>query len=32
MLTGTLGAVPVDEVAEYLDMLARLGVLERVGG
>ena len=32
VLTGTLGPVPVDEVAEYLDVLARLGVLERVSG
>jgi aminopeptidase YwaD len=32
MLTGTLGAVPADEVAEYLDVLARLGVLERASG
>ncbi|HYI47850.1 MAG TPA: M28 family peptidase [Allosphingosinicella sp.] len=32
VLTGTLGAVPVEEVAEYLDVLARLGVLERVSG
>lgn len=31
-LTATLGAVPEDEVAEYLDILARLGVLERVSG
>ncbi len=31
-LTGALGAVPVEEVAEYLDVLARLGVLERVSG
>ena len=31
-LTATLGAVPEDEVAEYLDVLARLGVLERVSG
>lgn len=31
-LTATLGPVPVEEVAEYLDVLARLGVLERVGG
>lgn len=31
VLTGTLGPVPMDEVAEYLDILARLGVLERVG-
>ncbi|HTU12397.1 MAG TPA: M28 family peptidase [Allosphingosinicella sp.] len=30
VLTGTLGAVPVEDVAEYLDILARLGVLERV--
>ena len=32
MLTGTLGAVPQEEVAEYLDVLARLGVLERTSG
>jgi aminopeptidase YwaD len=32
VLTGALGAVPADEVAEYLDILARLGVLERVSG
>jgi hypothetical protein len=32
VLTGTLGAVPVEEVAEYLDVLARLGVLGRVSG
>jgi hypothetical protein len=32
MLTGALGAVPQEEVAEYLDILARLGVLERVSG
>jgi hypothetical protein len=31
-LTATLGPVPVEEVAEYLDILARLGVLERVSG
>jgi len=31
-LTATLGAVPQEEVAEYLEVLARLGVLERVGG
>jgi hypothetical protein len=31
-LTATLGPVPVEEVAEYLDVLARLGVLERVSG
>ncbi len=29
-LAATLGAVPMDEVAEYLDILARLGVLARV--
>jgi hypothetical protein len=29
-LAATLGPVPRDEVAEYLDVLARLGVLERV--
>ena len=32
VLTATLGAVPQEEVAEYLDVLARLGVLERVSG
>jgi hypothetical protein len=32
MLVATLGVVPVAEVAEYLDILARLGVLERVSG
>lgn len=31
-LTATIGAVPIEEVAEYLDTLARLGVLERTGG
>ncbi len=31
-LTATLGAVPAEEVAEYLDVLARVGVLERVSG
>lgn len=31
-LTATLGPVPQAEVAEYLDVLARLGVLERVSG
>jgi hypothetical protein len=31
-LTATLGAVSQEEVAEYLDVLARLGVLERVSG
>ena len=31
-LTATLGPVPQEEVAEYLDVLARLGVLERVSG
>jgi hypothetical protein len=31
-LTGTLGPVPAEEVAEYLEVLARLGVLERVSG
>lgn len=31
-LTATLGEVPVEEVAEYLNVLARLGVLERVSG
>jgi aminopeptidase YwaD len=29
-LLATIGAAPVEEVAEYLDVLARLGVLERV--
>jgi hypothetical protein len=28
----TIGDVPLDEVTEYLDVLARLGVLERVSG
>jgi aminopeptidase YwaD len=28
----TVGAAPVEEVAEYLDTLARLGVIEAVGG
>ena len=32
VLTGTLGPIPEEEVAEYLEVLARLGVLERVGG
>ncbi len=32
MLAATLGPVPAEEVAEYLDVLARLGVLERVSG
>ena len=32
MLVATLGVVPVADVAEYLDVLARLGVLERVSG
>ena len=32
VLTATLGPVPTEEVAEYLDILARLGVLERVSG
>ena len=27
-LAASVGAAPVEEVAEYLDMLARLGVLE----
>lgn len=31
-LLATIGAAPVEEVAEYLDVLARLGVLERVSG
>ena len=31
-LAGTVGRAPVEEVAEYLATLARLGVLERVGG
>jgi hypothetical protein len=31
-LAATVGAAPVEEVAEYLDTLARLGVIERVGG
>ncbi|HEV7659634.1 MAG TPA: M28 family peptidase [Allosphingosinicella sp.] len=31
-LAATIGAAPVEEVAEYLDVLARLGVLERVSG
>ncbi len=31
-LAATIAPVPVDEVAEYLDTLARLGVLERLGG
>ena len=30
-LAATVGAAPVEEVAEYLDTLARLGVIERVG-
>jgi aminopeptidase YwaD len=30
-LAVTVGAVPVEEVAEYLDVLARLGVLEPAG-
>jgi aminopeptidase YwaD len=30
VLTATLGPVPAEEVTEYLDVLARLGVLERV--
>jgi hypothetical protein len=29
-LAATVGAAPVEEVGEYLDVLARLGVLERV--
>ncbi|HYD11529.1 MAG TPA: M28 family peptidase [Allosphingosinicella sp.] len=32
VLTATLGPVPAEEVGEYLDVLARLGVLERVSG
>ena len=28
MLAATIGEAPVEEVAEYLEMLARLGVLE----
>ncbi|HVQ09583.1 MAG TPA: M28 family peptidase [Allosphingosinicella sp.] len=31
-LLATIGAAPIEEVAEYLDVLARLGVLERVSG
>ena len=31
-LRATIGDVPLDEVTEYLDVLARLGVLERVSG
>ena len=31
-LAATVGAAPVEEVAEYLEVLARLGVLERVSG
>ena len=31
-LSATLGAVPIEEVTEYLDILARLGVLARVSG
>lgn len=31
-LAATVGAAPIEEVAEYLDVLARLGVLEREGG
>jgi aminopeptidase YwaD len=31
-LTATIGAVPQEEVAEYLDTLARLGVIARTGG
>ena len=30
-LAATVGAAPVEEVADYLDTLARLGVLEAVG-
>ena len=29
-LAATVGSAPVEEVAEYLDTLARLGVLEQV--
>ena len=32
VLAATVGAAPFEEVAEYLDTLARLGVIERVGG
>ena len=32
ILVATLDVVPIAEVAEYLDVLARLGVLERVSG
>jgi aminopeptidase YwaD len=31
-LLATIGAAPIEEVAEYLETLARLGVLERVSG
>jgi aminopeptidase YwaD len=31
-LAATIGVAPVEEVAEYLDVLVRLGVLERVSG
>ena len=31
-LAATVGAAPIEEVAEYLNVLARLGVLEAVGG
>jgi hypothetical protein len=31
-LTATLGPVPVEEVQEYLEVLARLGVVERISG
>jgi len=31
-LAATIGAVPIEAVAEYLDTLARLGVIARVGG
>ena len=31
-LAATVGSAPVEEVAEYLQTLARLGVLEPVGG
>lgn len=32
VLAATVGRAPVEEVAEYLETLARLGVLERTGG
>ncbi|MEA3012043.1 MAG: aminopeptidase YwaD [Sphingomonadales bacterium] len=31
ILFATIGALPTDEVSEYFEVLARLGVLERVG-